>query len=870
MPSKNNRRVFLKNTGILAFGVHAIPGIALVQAPVLDRPSADSQTKFCSGGATDALIDESLREVAFPLGGIGTGSVSIEGRGAFRDWEIFNSPNKGSILPCTFPVVWAKEEGEEPQCRVLHGRRDKNFTGDTPGVHDYGGGHMRHQGDGMPCFTSVKFNGRFPMAQITYEQPDFPLAISLKAFNPFIPLDTEASSMPAACLVYRIENKTARTTEATIAFNIWNAADGWGFGEPNNHESKAHTIFRKGANCHGLWMNSERWSEADRRFGTMALTTDWQDVTYLPQWLRAGALNQYGAFDPFHHFWNQFSATGKLNSDTGPKDRGPSTCGTLGLRAKLAPGQSEELVILISWCFPNLPHNWGKNYYAKKWPNAWAAAEDFFRNRKSLTARTEAFERAFYDSTLPPEALEAAGSNASILHSPTCMRLEDGTFWAWEGCGLNSGCCHGSCTHVWNYSLTPSYLFPDLHRTMREAEYKYQFDSGEEGKKGAIVFRLDLPLGTPLKLYHAAIDGQLGGIIQLHRDWRFSGDDEYLKSMWPSARRALEYAWVHWDSNKEGFIDGDAQHNTYDINFKGPNPLSQFFYLAALKAGEKMAAYLGEKENSALYRQLYEQGKKKTERILFNGEYFVQTLDVLASDAPKYQHGKGCLSDQLFGQFCATVAGLGYLVDSKMVKSALKAVFKYNFRDPLGDHANMQRIYALSDESGLLLCSWPLGGRPTYPFIYSDEIWTGIEYQVASHLIFEGMIDEGLKIVRAVRQRYNGLRRNPYNEFECGSHYARAMASWGLVLSLSGFDYAAVNKTLHLRSRWSKDGLIRSFFSTNSAWGVFEYGQKHLNITPMEGELIINRIVTDTGCLEVPAAKRRISPQTPLHAGIPA
>lgn len=809
-----------------------------------------------SGGAKASdfvRTKESLRQIAFPLGGIGAGNLSIEGRGALRDWELFNRPNKGSILPGTFPVIWAKAGGQEPQCRVIQGRRDKNFIGDTPGMYPYGMGEMRQQGDGLPCFAEVEFEGRFPMARLTFEQPGFPLQVSLRAFSPFIPLDTDASSMPVACFVYSLKNRTGVPVEATVAVNMYNATDAWGFGEPVNDECKAQTVFREGSSCRGLWMSSERWPQNDKRYGTMALTTDWPDVTYLPQWLRSGW------FDPVHHWWDQFSKTGTLDPNSASGERGRPECGTLGLRVKLEPGQSAELPILISWCFANLGE-WGTNYYATKWPSAWDAAEEFFKNRSSLMSRTEAFADAFYESTLPPEVLDAAGSNLSTLHSPTCLRLKDGTFWAWEGCGLDYGSCHGSCTHVWNYALAPAYLFPDLHRTMRQAEYKYGFDSGAEGKKGAVVFRLDLPLGTPLHLYHAAVDGQLGGVVQLYRDWRFSGDDEYLKAMWPSAKRALEYAWVHWDADKDGFIEGDSQHNTYDINFKGPNPLSQFFYLAALEAGEKMAAYCGDPESTAVYKRLREQGRERTEKQLYNGEYFEQLADVYSPETPKYQHGKGCLSDQLFGQLSATIAGLDYLIDPKMVKSGLSAVFKYNFRDPLGDHANMQRIYAVGDESGLLLCSWPRGGRPDFPFVYSDEVWTGIEYQVANHLIYEGRVDEGLRIVKAVRNRYDGVRRNPYNEFECGSHYARAMSSWGLIPSLSGWRYDAVDKALTLKPRWNKPRAQRCFFSTNTAWGVFEYDGRNVRVMPIQGELTIDRVVTEQGTFAVPADNQKVSP----------
>jgi uncharacterized protein (DUF608 family) len=298
-----------------------------------------------------------------------------------------------------------------------------------------------------------------------------------------------------------------------------------------------------------------------------------------------------------------------------------------------------------------------------------------------------------------------------------------------------------------------------------------------------------------------------------------SGDDAKLRELWPHAKKALGYAWVQWDRDRDGLVDGD-QHNTYDINFQGGNPLTQFFYLAALRAAEEIAKYLGETENATDYRRLYDSGSKLAEDALWNGEFFIQTFDCVGSEAPKYQHGLGCLSDQVFGQLCASLAGLGDLVDSKLIKGALGAIVKHNFLSPLGEHENVQRVYTVSDEPGLILCSWPNGGRPDYPFPYSDEVWTGIEYQVAAHLALNGMVDACLAIVRGIRKRHDGTRRNPYNEFECGSHYARAMASYSVFLALSGADYDGRSKALTMNPRVDFKGEFQTFVCTPHGWGV--------------------------------------------------
>jgi hypothetical protein len=193
---------------------------------------------------------------------------------------------------------------------------------------------------------------------------------------------------------------------------------------------------------------------------------------------------------------------------------------------------------------------------------------------------------------------------------------------------------------------------------------------------------------------------------------------------------------------------------------------------------------------------------------------------MLQDTEPRYQYGEGCLADQLLGQWFARVVGLGDLLPPEQLKSTLRAIYRHNFRADLTDHETVQRVYALNDEAGLLLCTWPNGGRPKYPFPYADEVWTSIEYQVAAHCIYEGLIEEGLAIVKGVRDRHDGEKRNPWNEFECGHHYARAMSSWSLILALSGYHYDAAKQHLALDPKVNAAD-FKCIVTTGSAWGVF-------------------------------------------------
>jgi hypothetical protein len=226
------------------------------------------------------------------------------------------------------------------------------------------------------------------------------------------------------------------------------------------------------------------------------------------------------------------------------------------------------------------------------------------------------------------------------------------------------------------------------------------------------------------------------------------------------------------------------------------------------------------------------------DRLLWNGEYYIQLLDDV--DEYRHQYGDGCLSDQLFGQLQAHVVGLGYVLPTEHVRQALAAVHRHNFRPSLQGHQCLARTYALEDESGLVLCSWPNGGRPRHPFHYCDEVWTGVEYQVAAHLIYEGLIDEGLQIVRAVRRRQDGYRRNPWNEVEAGQHYARSLASWALLLAYTGFHYDATRNAISFAPANRAAPLdITSFFSTGNGWGAFCQNERSFELALKYGTLTL-------------------------------
>ena len=215
-----------------------------------------------------------------------------------------------------------------------------------------------------------------------------------------------------------------------------------------------------------------------------------------------------------------------------------------------------------------------------------------------------------------------------------------------------------------------------------------------------------------------------------------------------------------------------------DVEYYGPNPQMGIWYLGALRAMEEMARHLGENDFAEECRQLYAQGSAWIDANLFNGDYYeheirpasgkdavfgmlMSTMGAADPSQPVLQLGAGCLVDQLVGQFLAHVCGLGYLLDEAQVKQTLNSIMRFNFKENMFGHFNHMRSYVLNDESALLMATYPRGNRPERPFPYYNEVMTGFEYTAAIGMLYEGDIDNGLKCIGAIRDRYDGPEAQP-------------------------------------------------------------------------------------------------------------
>jgi non-lysosomal glucosylceramidase len=438
----------------------------------------------------------------------------------------------------------------------------------------------------------------------------------------------------------------------------------------------------------------------------------------------------------------------------------------------------------------------------------------------ALREQTECFRKTFYDSTLPNWLLDCLTSQAAIIrHIGVVFRIANGDIYGWEG---SNGCCQPTCTHVWGYEQTLSRLFPDLEKEMRRIDFHHQ-----QRHDGGVNNRADIPSPARPTGERPFTDGHASCILNAYREALNHPDDSWLKAYWPQVKRAVEYLIARDAAGSGGVPDGilqDDQWSTYDEALHGVTSFLSGYYLAALRAGEAWAWRVGDLAAALRFQAIFEKGQENIQKLCWNGEYFEQKLDDYRER--KGEVGPGCMSDQLIGQWWAHQLGLGCQLPRERVQSSLRAIFRHNWKPDLTGWKHAPRAFAGAGDKGLIICTWPKGGRPDDVMLYSDEVWTRIEYQVAAHMIYEGMVEEGMAIIKGARDRYDGINRppiprNPWNEIECGGHCARTMSSWSILLALSGYEYDGPSGVLRFAPRL-KPERFKSFFCGPEGWGSLQ------------------------------------------------
>lgn len=757
-------------------------------------------------GAAEFYTGKELAYIGMPVGGMFTGTVYIGGDGKLWLWDIFNEKKEG---------ISSKEYENWQGKKKVKPRDGANFifpvSPEYPFEQGFGirvkqGKNTWEKSLDFKGFDDITFKGQYPVAEVTYRDRELPLSIDLQSFSPFVPLDVDASAYPAAIMRFKATNTSNKKLSLELAGWLENSA--LNNTENNSEVRLINTISEVSGNTI-LTCSAQTNSEAlkqQRDFGNMSLS-----LLDAGNEVKAEAGTKVEGSLLFPK--NDERKASALHAE--------QLCGTLSKTISLKPHETREITFIISWYFPNIilpankkldSENKGR-YYKKRFQNAQEVAEDIAAKYDELYRKTAAWRDCFYeDSSLPHWFLNRTFANTSILATETCYLLDDGRFWAWEGIG----CCAGTCTHVWHYAQAMGRIFPELEKNLRE---KTDFVVIDE-LSGGIDFRGGMANKN-------AADGQAGIVLRAYRDYQMSTNDEFLKKHWKNIKLTLQYLinLDKEDGKANGTIYGE-QHNTLDAEWYGNIPVITSLYLAALAASIEMAKVMNDTTAVEEFSVILEAGKKNIEK-LFNGEYFIQNEDPNKKDAIGV--GTGCYIDQVFGQSWAHQVGLGQLYNKEMIDSSLEALWKYNFvpdvgplRDSLPPQIN-GRPYALSGDAGLVMCTWPLGGKREdweshWQFGYFNECMTGFEYQVASHMIWEDKLDYGLSIIKAIHERYGAAKRNPYNEIECSDHYSRAMASYGSYIAACGFSCNGPKGQLGFAPKMNPEN-FKAAFTSAEGWG---------------------------------------------------
>ena len=789
---------------------------------------------------------QKTKNISFPLGGIGSGCIGLAGNGELIDWEIFNRPNKNTRNGYSHFAIKAVCK-EKTFVKVLHGDTNENYIGtrhpDIAGGFDFG--PRVDSMAGFPHFKSVEFEGAFPLAKLEYSDEEFPATVRLCAFNPLIPHDASNSSLPVALFEWEIENITEENVEYSISFCVQNPSV----------SSKNQALEN------GCFLGCADKSKEEIGYCDLSVLTDARDVNVQASWYR-------GAWqDGITTYWREFSQGTRMPQRNYPEPRNEADHATVVATVKIEAGERKKIRFVLAWNSPIQYNYWSpfrdengkdvtwKNYYATQFDDSLATARYALSNFDELTLKTQRFTDLLQNSSLPSFVIDAISSNLSVLKSPTVLRLEDGSLWGWEGVHDRVGLCEGSCQHVWNYAYALAFLFPELERSMRENTIRYGVDT-----YGKSDFRLPLPIGRRNENYAACVDGQMGEIIKCYREWKICGDTEWLKENSETIFSMLEFAWsknnTHaWDADFDGVLEG-RQHNTLDIEQFGANSWLEGFYLLALDCAAEMAEALGDATRALTYRELYEKGRAWTNEQLFNGEYFGQRIDLTdkslverfgcadyywndEAEEIKYQIGEGCLIDQMLADWHAAILGQSCVFDKEKKHKALESLYRYNHMPSVRNLANAFRNFSLNDEAGTIICSYPKHkNMPAIPIPYSTETMTGFEYALGGLMLSEGYVLQGESIVKAVRDRYDGEKRNPWSEIECGHNYARSMASYALLLIYSGFSFDMTRNYIGFAPIRAGDG--NYFWSVGNSYGTVQFAADQRILSVMGDALALS------------------------------
>ncbi len=786
-----------------------------------DRRAELSEThRLFDRGEPHVYRGEFLEAIRFPVGGIGSGAVQMDGRGRRAAWQLWRNFTEFP-LPHSLFAVRAKVQDAAPVVRALQTSSEGPFL----------------------RLKELTFRGEYPFGWYAFNDPSLPARIGLEVFNPLIPLDEKNSGLPCAIFNITAENPGRRAVEVSFLATQQNAgglietllpwknpgrrlvdrrtSDEWAVvgRSSDQYGGNINAVVREGGATY-LQMTTDRAKDSPA-LGEMVLA------------VLDGSARATASWETMSALWDDFSRTGGVSGGTkaGPSPKGQTLDGALAAPFLLQPGEKKTVTFILVWYFPNIPMLKDENcplwvhdghVYGSWWPDAMSAARHIVGSLPELTRKTRLYHDSFYAGNLPYWLLDRLSSQVAILRSQTCFWAKDGHFGCWEGVSWTFGSCAGNATHVWGYAQTLARLFPGLYRKMREQELDNMT------KEGMLPVRLGQ---LPEKAFQA-FDGQCHSILGSYLSYLLSPDRAWLDARWAKIKQSMEYLIAGWDPDGDGMLAG-PQHGM-DSSHGGTSSWMGGMYMAALAASEKMALLERESAAAARYRKILQDGAKNQDEKLFNGEYFIQIPDA----TPRKDYNTGCYTDQMLGQWWAHLADLGQIYPRDHVKSAMESLYKYNFRTDFFGFTQLPRKFVIDEEPGMVQCTWPRGGRPDpeHTMLHADEVKVCISYAVAGLMAFNGQLREAFTVVRANHDRADGRLRtgladtawsglgttgNPYGDDMAGKFYARTLSVWSLLIACQGETVDGPGAVIGFSPVWKPEDHA-SFFTAAQGWGLFE------------------------------------------------
>lgn len=749
-----------------------------------------------------------LRYIGMPVGGICSGGVYVGGDGRLWLWDIFNQ-NQLGVVTKTLPVKL--ESFNIKEINNTHGSLYLEPLTEVSPLQQGFALSIKQNGTTVikrlqqDDWDEVTFESTYPVATIKYIDNNLPLQVSVEAFSPFIPGNADDSGLPATIQAITIKN--------TGSSNISVEVIGWLENKILLNSEKKNADFSRinkitenklysGIVLQGTTTNKELEKAAD--YGNMCFACLEKNAISIEDVNTSENKRAY-----------------KIKDLIKPTTNAP-VAGII-IEYHLKADQEIKSDFIISWYMSNTSFYSDKNiqemtvqdadkhYYTTRFADANAVAAYIAQKYTSLKDKTMLWKQTWYDSTLPWWFLERTFSNISTMATTTTHRFQSGRYYAWEGVG----CCHGNCTHVYQYAQAVSRIFPELERDTRE---RVDLGIGYDEATGMIHIRGEKT--------GPSIDGQAGTVLRIYREHQMSSNYTFLRKNWAKIKKAVIFIMVQ-DKNKDGMEDTPME-NTLDALWHGEIAWIVGLCIAGVRAGQAMAEEMEDMDFAERCRKYIELGSKNMEQYLFNGEYFIHRPD---PSVGKKEIGSfnTCHIDQVYGQGWVWQVGLERILSKEKTMSALQALWKYNYMPNVGPYIKTHsdgRFYALAGEGGMIMNTNPYnddnpyGNAKAWQVGYFSECMSGFEHQVASHMMAEGMIRESLVLTRSIHDRYHAFKRNPFNEVECSDHYGRAMASYGTFVTACGFTYHGPKGQIGFAPKLTPENFKAPFTSANG-WGSY-------------------------------------------------